>query len=36
MAGRRVNNGATLGFKETLWQAAGNMRKNLKGLGLDV
>jgi len=22
MAGRRVNNGATLGFEKTLWQAA--------------
>jgi len=22
MAGRRTNNGATLGFEETLWQAA--------------
>jgi len=25
MAGRRTNNGATLGFEETLWQAAGKM-----------
>jgi len=22
MAGRRINNGATLGFEETLWRAA--------------
>ena len=22
MAGRRINNGATLGFEQTLWQAA--------------
>ena len=27
MAGRRVNNGATLGFEETLWQAADKMRE---------
>jgi len=25
MAGRRTNNGATLGFEETLWQAADKM-----------
>jgi len=25
MAGRRVNNGTTLGFEETLWQAADKM-----------
>jgi len=36
MAGRRTNNGATLGFEEMLWQAAGKMRGNLKGLGFDV
>jgi len=36
MAGRRTKNGATLGFEETLWQAADNMRRNLKGLGFDV
>jgi len=29
-------NGATLGFEETLWQAADKMRKNLKGLGFGV
>ena len=33
MAGRRVNNGATLGFEETLWQAGDKMSRNLKGLG---
>jgi len=36
MAGRRVNNGATLGFEQTLWQAADKMRGNLEGLGFDV
>jgi hypothetical protein len=29
------NNGATLGFEETLWQAADRMRDNLRGLGVD-
>lgn len=36
MAGRRTKNGTTLGFEKTLWQAADNMRRNLKGLGFDV
>jgi len=35
MAERRTKNGVTLGFEETLWQAAGKMRRNLKGLGCD-
>jgi len=29
MAGRRVNNGVTLGFEETLWQAADKMRGHM-------
>jgi len=29
MAGRRTNNGATLGFEETLWQAADKMRGHM-------
>jgi len=29
MAGRRVNNGATLGFEQTLWQAADKMRGHM-------
>lgn len=28
MAERKVNNGATLGFEETLWQAAGPMSES--------
>ena len=36
MAERTVNNAATLGFEETLWQAADKVRGNLKGLGFDV
>jgi len=33
---RNNNSGATLGFEETLWQAADKMRGNLKELGFDV
>ena len=29
MAGRRTNNGATLGFEQTLWQAADKMRGHM-------
>jgi len=29
MAGRRVNNGVTLGFEETLWQAAAGIVKQV-------
>jgi len=29
MAERRVNNGATLGFEQTLWQAADKMRGHM-------
>jgi len=36
MAGRRTKNGTTLGFEKTLWQTAGKMRRNLKGLGFEV
>jgi len=32
---RNNNNGATLGFEQTLWQAAGNMRRNRKGQRCD-
>ncbi len=38
----KKNNGATLGFEETLWEVADEMRghskirMNLKGLGFDV
>ncbi len=35
MVHRSTNNGATLRFEETLWQAADKMRRNLKGLGCD-
>jgi len=30
MAGRKNNNGATLGFEETLWQAADKMQLTRK------
>lgn len=33
MAGRKNNNGATLGFEETLWQAADKVRGNLERMG---
>jgi len=36
MAERTNTNDATLGFEETLWQAADKMRGNLEGLGFDV
>jgi len=29
MTGRRVNNGATLGFEQTLWQAAAGIVKQV-------
>jgi len=29
MAGRGTNNGATLGFEQTLWQAADKMRGHM-------
>ena len=32
---RKNSNGATLGFEETLWQAADKMRRNRKGLRRD-
>jgi len=36
MVRKKNSNGATLGFEETLWQAADKMRGHLKGLGFDV
>jgi len=36
MVRKKNSNGATLGFEQTLWQAADKRRGNLEGLGFDV
>jgi len=36
MVRKKNSNGATLGFEETLWQAADKMRGNLERMGSDV